>query len=46
MFSCSKCGRNIVKPIKKLENAFFIIEVYKCKKCRTTYKEAHYQNRL
>jgi ribosomal protein L37AE/L43A len=43
MISCSKCGRKLRKPIRKLENSLFSIEVYKCKKCNLTYKEANYQ---
>jgi len=38
-----KCGRKLGKPTKKLENPTFVIAVYKCKKCKATYKEAHYQ---
>jgi len=46
MFNCSKCGKKIDNPTRKLENSFFTIELYTCKKCHTTHKEAHYQNSL
>jgi hypothetical protein len=43
MINCNKCGKTIRKPTRKLENSFFLIEVYKCKKCGSTFKEAQYQ---
>jgi hypothetical protein len=46
MLNCNKCGKKIEKPTKKLENSLFTIEIYTCKKCHTTQKEAHYQNSL
>ncbi len=46
MISCNKCGRALVKPIRKLENSLFCIEVFKCRHCDATYKEAHYRNEI
>jgi hypothetical protein len=46
MCNCSKCGKKIEKPTRKLENSLFTVEEYTCKKCNTTHKEAHYQNSL
>jgi hypothetical protein len=46
MLNCSKCGKKIQKPTKKLENSLFTIEIYTCKKCHTIQKEAYYQNSL
>jgi DNA-directed RNA polymerase subunit RPC12/RpoP len=43
---CCKCGKKIIKPIKKLANSVFVVEVYKCRKCKATYKEAHYNRRV
>ncbi len=43
---CCRCGKRISKPCRKLENSVFVVELYKCRKCRQTYKEAHYNFRI
>jgi ribosomal protein S27E len=36
--SCPKCGKELDKPDKKLENAVFYVAIYTCDKCGTTLK--------
>jgi predicted RNA-binding Zn-ribbon protein involved in translation (DUF1610 family) len=40
MVNCPNCGKELTKPDKKLENAFFRIAIYTCDKCGTTFKVA------
>jgi hypothetical protein len=43
---CCKCGKKLFKPVRKLANSVFVVEVYKYRKCRAIYKEAHYNRRI
>ncbi len=38
MVQCHNCGKNLTKPDKKIENAFFCIEVYTCHRCGAHFK--------
>jgi len=38
MVDCPKCGKEVAKPDKKLENSFFQIAIYTCEGCGTTFK--------
>jgi C4-type Zn-finger protein len=36
---CPHCGKDIEKPIKKLENPFFSIVTYSCDSCGKHFKD-------
>jgi transposase-like protein len=38
MVNCPKCGKTLTKPERKIENSAFIIELYRCDQCGTTFK--------
>jgi predicted RNA-binding Zn-ribbon protein involved in translation (DUF1610 family) len=40
MADCPNCGKEVAKPDKKIENAFFHIVIYTCDRCGTSFKVA------
>ncbi|MGA2385120.1 MAG: hypothetical protein ABSG33_01145 [Candidatus Bathyarchaeia archaeon] len=38
MVSCQKCGKNLTKPERKIENSSFRIALYACDNCGFKFK--------
>jgi uncharacterized Zn finger protein len=38
MVSCQNCGKTLTKPVRKIENTYFSIALYRCDNCGCRFK--------